>query len=168
MGLENLLLRLERRGSATSVTSSNLLEVTAKPASIKACTSVTSVTSKNNDAGNDRANSNEPALATPSRWWRIHYLDRAPEEVSCTPPATHEEIMAWRAQAIAAEPFEPIPRKPDGALPPKDEVLVRAWARHIGETEEGISEVIDQCNTDADARSSYLEAAEKVVLEKGY
>ena len=127
MGLDNLLSRLERRGSVTSVTSCNLAEVSAKPASIKACTSVTSVTSKNNEAENDRANSNEPTLATPSRWWRIHYLDRGPEEVSCTPPATHEEIMAWRPQAIAAEPFEPIPRKPDGPLPPKDEVLVRAW-----------------------------------------
>ncbi len=91
-----------------------------------------------------------------------------PRKYPALPPRLVRKSWLGVPHSIAAEPFEPIPRKPDGPLPPDDEVLVRAWARHIGETEEGISEVIDQCNTDADARGSYLEAAEKVVMGKGY
>ncbi|SFN45246.1 hypothetical protein SAMN05216386_1028 [Nitrosospira briensis] len=166
--LDDLLTTLERSGSDTSVTPCDPAEVTAKPASIKACTLVTSVTSENNDAGNDGANPNECGLASFSHWWRIHYRDRKPEEVSCTPPATYEEIMAWRPEAIAAEPFKPIPRKPDGPLSADDEARIRAWVRYIGETEEGISEVIDRCHIDADARCFHIEMARKVVITEGF
>jgi hypothetical protein len=168
MGLDNLLSRLERRLADTSVTPCNPAEVTAKPASIKACTPVTSVTSKNNDAGNDRANSNDSLLATPSRWWRVHYRDRKPEEVSCTPQATREEIMAWRPEAVTAEPFVPIPRKPEGPLSAGDEGRIRLWLGSIGEMEERLDEVIDRCKTDADARRYHIEMARKVVITEGF
>ena len=41
-----------------------------------------------------------------SRWWLIHYADRDAVEITCSPPATFAEVMAWRPDAIAAEPFE--------------------------------------------------------------
>jgi hypothetical protein len=166
--LDDLLTTLERRGADTSATPSRLAEVTVKPASIKACTLVTSVTSKNNDARNDGANPNECGLASLSQWWWIHYHDRKPEEVSCTPPATHEEIMAWRPEAIAAEPFVPIPRKPEGPLSQDDEARIRIWLSSIGEMEERFHEVMDRCHTDADARRYHIEMARKVGITGGF
>jgi hypothetical protein len=49
--------------------------------------------------------------ATASRWWLIHFPDRDPVEVSCTPPATHAEILEWHPDAVAAEPFTPTARQ---------------------------------------------------------
>jgi hypothetical protein len=42
-----------------------------------------------------------------SRWWLVHYVDRAPVKVLCSSPgATLAEIRAWYPDAIAVEPFE--------------------------------------------------------------
>ncbi|MGA8147280.1 MAG: hypothetical protein WB870_06860 [Gallionellaceae bacterium] len=43
--------------------------------------------------------------STTYRCWLIHFADRDPMEVHCTPGATHAEILEWYAQAIAAQPF---------------------------------------------------------------
>jgi hypothetical protein len=42
-----------------------------------------------------------------SVWWRLHFADREPLEIACTPPATREEVLAGRHGVTAAEPFEP-------------------------------------------------------------
>jgi hypothetical protein len=54
------------------------------------------------DAGN---------MAPGSRWWVLHYPDRDPVEVSCTPAATHAEILERHPDAIAAEPVIPTTRQ---------------------------------------------------------
>jgi hypothetical protein len=50
--------------------------------------------------------------AAASRWWVIHYPDRDPVEVSCTPATTHAEILERHPVAVAAEPFIPTTRQP--------------------------------------------------------
>jgi hypothetical protein len=47
--------------------------------------------------------------------------------------------------------------------------MIRAWLKHIGETDEDmIRDALDQCNTDAAARRSYLEEADKLRTTEGY
>lgn len=41
-------------------------------------------------------------------WWRIHFPDRDPVEMTCCPGATHAEVLEVYPAAIAPEPFEPI------------------------------------------------------------
>lgn len=102
------------------------------------------------------------------RWWRIHYADRHGVEAVYAPPATHEEVLKWNPNSIKVEPFKPIRRKPTEPLSALQEAKIKGWLTHIGEIgESNIKEVIEQCNTDADARTSYLEAAEKVVVAEG-
>jgi hypothetical protein len=53
--------------------------------------------------------------AARSVWWRLHFADREPLEIACTPPASREEVLAGRHGVTAAEPFEPAitpPRHP--------------------------------------------------------
>ncbi|WP_143121469.1 hypothetical protein [Nitrosospira multiformis] len=139
-----------------------------KPAPVKACTPATSVTSENNDDANDGRDTSQREAVT-SRWWRIHYQDRKPMEVVYSPLATQAQILEWEPEAIKVEPFEPVRQKPDEPLTVEQEVLVRAWLRHIGETDEDmIRDALDQCNTDAAARRSYLEAADKLRTMGGY
>jgi hypothetical protein len=114
--LDDLLAILESRESATSATSIEPTEVSAKPAPVKAYTPATPVTSRNNDGGNDGRNTIHAASWGASRWWRIYYRDREPEEMLCCPPSPYEEIRACRPEAIAAEPFEPLRQKPDEPL----------------------------------------------------
>lgn len=169
--LDDLLVALERRESATSATSIEPTEVSVKPAPVKACTpatSVTSVTSENNDDANDGRDTSQRAAVT-SRWWRIHYRDREPVEVVYSPLATQAQILEWEPEAVKVEPFEPVRQKPDEPLTVEQEVLVGGWLRHIGETDEDmIRDAVDQCNTDAAARRSYLEAADKLRTMEGY
>jgi len=51
------------------------------------------------------ANPTEEQTTTASRWWLIHFLDGAPLEVACFPPATWAEILERHPYAIAAEPI---------------------------------------------------------------
>jgi hypothetical protein len=102
------------------------------------------------------------------RWWRIHYQDGEPMEFLYSPPATRAEILEWNPGAVKAEPFEPATRKPTKPLSAYQRIRIRAWLRHIEETDErNINNVIDQCNTDADARSRYLAMAQEALFEKG-
>ena len=99
--------------------------------------------------------------ATASRWWLIHYPDRDPVEMSCSPPATCVEIMASYPAASAAEPFEPIPRKPDASMTTPEERAVRAWLARIEESDPAIIvNVLTVCREDADARGYYLRRAQ--------
>jgi hypothetical protein len=96
------------------------------------------------------------AGAATSRWWRIHYPDRAPVEVCCFPDATRAEVLAGRPGATEAEPFTPTVRQPSAPLTASEETVIRAWLALIGETDPAtIAEVIDRCQRDADARDYF-------------
>jgi hypothetical protein len=108
---------------------------------------------------------NDTAVA--SRWWLIHYPDRDPVEVSCTPPATHAEILDLHPGAVAAEPFTQAIRQPSAPLTTEGETAIRAWLALIEEADPAtIAEVIGQCQRDADARD-YFAGQAAVKLEGG-
>jgi hypothetical protein len=92
-----------------------------------------------------------------SRWWRLHYADREPVAVSCSPPATHAEILERHPDAVAAEPFTPTIRQASAPMTAIQETAVRAWLALIGETDPAtIAEEIARCQQDADARAYLL------------
>lgn len=94
--------------------------------------------------------------ATASRWWLIHYPDRDPVEVACYPDATHADILERHPDAVAAEPFTLTIRQPLAPLTAKEETAIRAWLALIGETDPAtITEVIGQCQQDAEARDYF-------------
>ena len=153
--------RLERVAEATPVaaeihtvtpeTFAGKSEVTAQPTPIETCTHETSVTRKTMkcEVGADDT-------ATVSRWWLIHYLDRDPVEVACSPDATHAEILERHPDALAAEPFTPTNRQPSAPLTADDETAIMAWLALIEETAPAtIAEVIGQCQRNADARDYF-------------
>lgn len=97
----------------------------------------------------------QAAQSAPSRWWRLEYCDREPVEVSCTPAATHAEILESYPDAIAAEPFAP-PRRPSESLTAEEETAVLAWLAHIGELDPAtITEVLANCQADPEARKYF-------------
>jgi hypothetical protein len=103
-----------------------------------------------------QADANEKA----SVWWLLHYPDRNPLEVACSPPATHAEILEQHPDAVAAEPFTPAIRQPTAPLTAQEEAAIRAWLALIEEADSAtIAEVIDQCQRDADARDFFNERA---------
>jgi hypothetical protein len=94
--------------------------------------------------------------ATASRWWLIHYPDRDPVEVACCPEANHADILERHPDAVAAEPFTPTIRQPSAPMTASEETTIRAWLALIVETDPAIiSEVIGQCQRDADARDYF-------------
>jgi len=100
------------------------------------------------------------AGGTASRWWLLHFADREPLEISCTPPATHADILERHPDAVAAEPFEPTIRQPSAPLTASEETAIRAWLALIEETDPAtIAEVIGQCQRDADARDYFTRRA---------
>jgi len=108
--------------------------------------------------------------ATASRWWLIHYPDHDPVEVSCTPPATHAEMLERHPDAVAAEPFTPTIRRPSAPLTASEETAIRAWLALIEETDPAtIAEVVGQCQRDADARDYFTgRAADSLQENEGY
>jgi hypothetical protein len=96
-----------------------------------------------------------------SRWWRFHYANRHAKEACYCPPVTRAEALAGEPGAINAESFEPTPRRPDEPLSETDEATVRKWLTDIDETDEDIiNAVLNQCQTDEDAREAFLQLAE--------
>jgi hypothetical protein len=95
-----------------------------------------------------------------SRWWRFHYADRHPKEACYCPPVTRAEALAGEPGAINGESFEPIPRPPDESLSETDEATVRTWLADIDEMDEDIiNAVLNQCQTDENAREAFLQLA---------
>jgi hypothetical protein len=98
--------------------------------------------------------------AARSVWWRLHFADREPLEIACTPPATRAEVLAGRHGVTAAEPVEPTITPPSAPLTPDEEKTIRRWLSAIGEHDETmIAAVIRQCQSDAAARAYFLERA---------
>jgi hypothetical protein len=103
----------------------------------------------------------DPAAAY--RWWRIHFSDREPLEVICSPPATYAEIRDERPDAIRVEPFEPIRWQPTTPLSAADEIAIRAWLAYIDETDVAtIDEVLKKCCVNTNDRKVLLQWAEKL------
>lgn len=95
--------------------------------------------------------------ATSSYRWLIHYPNREPVKVACSPEATRAEIMKWHPDAVAAEPFTPTMRQPSAPLTANEEAAIRAWLALIDETDPTmIAEVMGQCQRDGDAREYFL------------
>ena len=74
-------------------------------------TSVTSVTSEKRGSPQISADfkrlfsANDPAPdLTPRHGWLIHFSDREPVYVTCSPAATHAEVLQGIPDAVAAEP----------------------------------------------------------------
>ncbi len=106
--------------------------------------------------------------APASCWWLIHYPDRDPLEVSCTPPATNAEILEQHPDALAAEPLTPTIRQPFAPLTASEEAAIRAWLALIEETgADVIGDVLSQCKDDAEARNYYLRRAQVDLQEGG-
>jgi hypothetical protein len=96
-----------------------------------------------------------------SRWWRFHYADRRPKDAFYCPPVTRAEALAGEPGAINAESFEPTPRQPDEPLSETDKATIRKWLADIDETDEDIiNAVLNQCQTDEEAREAFLQLAE--------
>jgi len=89
--------------------------------------------------------------------WLLHFADRNPLTVACTPAASHAEVLAIYPDALAAEPIEPGRRQSGRALAGDEESAIRAWLATIGETDQTIvDEVLAACRYDCDARAYYL------------
>lgn len=98
--------------------------------------------------------------ATVSRWWRVHYRDRDPVEVSCSPPANIGEVMKGRDGAEWAEAITPAIRQPSAPLTAEEKSLILGWMELIEETDPEVNaEVIGQCQRDADTRAYFIEQA---------
>jgi hypothetical protein len=100
------------------------------------------------------------AVTTASRWWLIHYPDRDPVEVGCSPEATHAAILERYPDALAAEPFTPTIRQPSAPLTTSEETAIRAWLAQINETDtEEIARVVSECQKDVVTRGYVLQWA---------
>lgn len=97
-----------------------------------------------------------------ARDWLLHYPDRNPVMVFCSPSASHAEILEWNPDAIAAEPFNPDHPSPAKPMTAEDEAAIRAWLEQINETDpEAIADVMRKCSTDAEARAYFIKRSKE-------
>lgn len=97
------------------------------------------------------------------RSWVIRYADRDPVESTCTPPASHAEVLASHPGAIAAEPLTPTIRKSSAGLTAEEEASIRAWFAFIGGgDEQTIEDWIRDCERDPEALRYFLGRAKEV------
>jgi hypothetical protein len=108
----------------------------------------------------------KPALVealTPHRRWLVLFPDLPPVVADFCPPATREQVIGWHPGALSVEPYQPTPRPPNTPLSDTEGVRVRTWLAYIGETDPAtISEVLDRCETDREARAYFLGRAGEV------
>lgn len=92
-----------------------------------------------------------------SRYWLIHFAELNPVELYYTVPAASADVIGWHPDAIAAEPFEPPRRPPPDPMTAAYQTAIMAWLSHIEEFDPAIiSDVQQQCDTDADARNYFI------------
>ena len=95
-----------------------------------------------------------------SRWWKLHSADGTEKEIGRFPDATRAEVLALYPDAVAAEPFVPVIRRPAELLSAVEELAIRQWLAQIGETDPlTITEAIERCRREADARETFLRVA---------
>ncbi|HVW64734.1 MAG TPA: hypothetical protein VHB01_06935 [Nitrosospira sp.] len=161
MSLDDLLKVLERNDGDTLYTSYKVSKVSLEPASIGACTSVTPDTPQKINAGAE-SQKQDVNKEVKSRWWRFYYTNRDYKEVSYCPEVTRAKALASEREAIGAEAFEYIPHRPVTSLSQSEGDLIQDWLEHINETDEAtIATVLEQCQTDQDARVAFLRTAKR-------
>ena len=95
-----------------------------------------------------------------SRWWKLHCADGTEKEIGRFPDSTRAEVLALYPDAVAAEPFVPVIRRPSTPLTAVEELAIRQWLAQIGETDPlTIAEAIDRCRREADSRETFLRVA---------
>lgn len=102
------------------------------------------------------------AVTAISQWWRFHYADGTVKEASYSAEATRAEALAGEPDAIKAEPFEPLLRKPHAPLSQEEEATLLDWLRRIDETDEAIiTAMLHKCQTNQDAKDFFIGLAEQ-------
>ena len=148
MGLDDLLARLEERGSDTPDTSALLPQVSAQALPHQACTPDTL----------DTARYNNPSAT--AHHWLIHIAGNEPLLVGCAPAETQAAMLARYPAALKAEPYTPPLQLATSPLSGTDEAAVRAWLAHIGEIDPAcINQVLGLCRQDATALDYFLRRA---------
>ena len=156
MSLSNLIRRKSEPGGFATATPATFATQEGERGRTVASVATVAVAKSPQGQTAPPANVSPGNTATTSRWWLIHYPDRDPVEVACSPEATHAEIQERYPDAVAAEPFTPTIRQPSAPLTASDETAIRAWLALIEETDPAtIAEVIGQCQRDADARDYF-------------
>jgi hypothetical protein len=172
----------ERRTAVTAVTKPKKDAVTPEALPILDVTNVTAVTAKKQrdeiareifeersgilefDGGLPRDEAERLAerqvqgRGTETSWrWLIHFVDRDPMEVTCSPEASHAEILAWYPSAVAAEPVTLTARPSGPAMTPAEESAIRGWLARIREDDPAIvTEVIERCLRGAETRYYFI------------
>lgn len=109
----------------------------------------------------------EAIPSQPRRRWLITLPDGELLDVTCTPPATREELLRGHPEALSAEPYQPSLDPPEAPLSASQEARIRAWLASIGEEDEAaIEEVLEDCRTDAEARDYFLGRASEASHEQ--
>ena len=99
--------------------------------------------------------------APPAWRWRLHFANREPLEVACSPPATWDDVLELHPEAVPAEPATASGPQPTAPLTAGEEHAVLAWLDRIGEADPAtIAEVLTACRRDIEARRYFLERAE--------
>ena len=82
--------------------------------------------------------------------WRVHFVDRDPVEIGCTPEVNHSELLAMYPEALAAEP---LPENLVMASPSQERevrALVEAVARSEAFTHDEACEALEVALRDPD------------------
>ena len=167
MTLSNLIRKRDTVGIATAIPAISATQPKGEAATVARIATV-AVANPKGEKTAPPAKVGAGDTATTSRWWLIHYPDRDPLEVACSPEATHAEILERHPDAVAAEPFTPTFRQPSTPLTTSEETAIRAWLALIEETDPAtIAEVIGQCQRDVDARDYFTGRAATELNQKG-
>lgn len=149
MSLENLLTRLENRGTVTPVTPKKSHGVTVKSAQLMRCTPVTPVTPQKTTVAEE-------------------LLDRLENRQSGTPvtPATRNGVRPKPAPHKRSSPETPETPKnveAEEKLKSGDEQRINAWLDAIGEDDEAMRrEVLSKCRSDPKALAYVLAQANPI------
>jgi hypothetical protein len=101
--------------------------------------------------------------------WRLTFSDGRTLEVHYSPSASRDEVQAdaarWHGLGATVEPLpdQDEPAEPGRELTHAEELAIRAWLKHINETDpDEIAEVLTQCRRDGEARRYFLQRAGEV------
>lgn len=98
--------------------------------------------------------------------WLIHYPDRDPLVVHCSPDVRHAEMLAWYPGALDAAPYTAPVRRPFAPMTGAEEAVARAWLARIGDRDPvSIADIIDACQRDADARRYFMGLAAELAAK---
>ncbi len=109
----------------------------------------------------DRLSQSEKMVSGPSVWWTVHFPDLPPLQVVVRPPASSAEMEVCYPQATLIEPSKDSwVQAPVGPMTPDQERAIKGWLSLIGETDSlKIANVLNQCQSDQQARHWFLEKA---------